>query len=74
MRLTAEYSETLEVFLCRQMEEADIFTFLSQLFVKWRLCRNARFVWDGFLRQNQTPRLNEITAHSSISNRRMTMQ
>jgi hypothetical protein len=44
-----------------------IFTFISQLFVKWRLFRNARVVWDDFLRQNQSSRLNEITAHSSIS-------
>jgi hypothetical protein len=55
------------------MEQAAIFTFLSQLFVKWRMCRNACFVWDGFLRQNQSLRLNEITAHSSISNLRVTM-
>jgi hypothetical protein len=36
MRFAADYSETLEVFFCRQqMAKAAIFTFLSQLFVKW---------------------------------------
>jgi hypothetical protein len=57
-----------------QMAEAAIFMFLSLLFVKWLLCRNACIVWDGFLKQNQSPRLNEITAHSSISNLRVTKQ
>jgi hypothetical protein len=47
---------------------------LCQLFLKWTLCRKARVGWDGFLRQNASLRLNEITAHSSISNLRVTKQ
>jgi hypothetical protein len=46
MRFAADYSETLEVFFRQQVALAAIFTFLSQLFLKWRLCRNARVVWD----------------------------
>jgi hypothetical protein len=46
---------------------------VSCLWLLWRLCRTARFVWDGFLRRNQSAWLNEITAHSSISNLRVTM-
>jgi hypothetical protein len=78
MRFAADYSETLEVFFCDadrwnkrpslRSSVTAIFTFLSQLFVKWRLCRNTCFVWDGFLRRNQSARLNEMTAHSSITN------
>jgi hypothetical protein len=59
MRFAADHSETMSVFSLTDSKAA-IFTFLSQLFVKWRLCRNSRIVWDGFLRQNQSPRLNEI--------------
>jgi hypothetical protein len=43
MRFAADHSETLEDFFFPQkMAQAAIFTFLSQLFVKWRLCRKAR--------------------------------
>jgi hypothetical protein len=74
MRFAADYSETLEVFLMLT-DGMSGHLYVSQSFVKWRLCRNARFVWDGFLRQNhQSPRLDEITAHSSISKLRVTMQ
>jgi hypothetical protein len=75
MRFVADSSEILEVFFLTPTDGIRaIFMFLIQLFVKWQLCRNAHFVWEGFLRQNRSPRLNEITAHSSISNLRVTMQ
>jgi hypothetical protein len=63
MRFVADYSETLEVF-----SDAD----------RWNKRPSLSFsvscLWDGFLGQNQSPRLYEITAHSSISNLRVTMQ
>jgi hypothetical protein len=49
MWFAAYHSETLEVsFCCQQMEQSTIFTFLSQLIEKRRLCRDACVVWDGF--------------------------
>jgi hypothetical protein len=46
MRFAADYSETLEVFLPPTDGISGHF-YVSQSFVKWRLCRNAHVVWDG---------------------------
>jgi hypothetical protein len=74
MRLTAEYSVTLEVFF-----DADRWNKWPSLRSQSVVCEMAtvqeRALCVGWLlRQNQSPGLNEITAHSSISNLRVTMQ
>jgi hypothetical protein len=47
MRFAADYSETLEVvFAANRWHKRPSLRF-CQLFVKWRLCRNVRALWDG---------------------------
>jgi hypothetical protein len=65
MRFGADHSETLEVSLAAKDCISGHLYMSQSVVVKWRLCRNTLIVWDGFLRQNQSPRLKEITAHSS---------
>jgi hypothetical protein len=74
MQFTADYSGTLEVFLTPTDWNKRPSLRFSVSCLKWRLCRNVSFVWDGFLRPNKSPRLNEMTAHGSISNLRLTVQ